>query len=131
MRTAILTYLKSLKLRNYQVVDSLPFDNGIPLYISNKKNIYVDAEQINQNPIFDTFDSLGSVDEVTTISVYFVNDAKRLLPDYEETIRQLMNARTAPGTEGYVQKLANLKTSYDTDNLITEIEFSFKRLLTN
>ena len=77
MRTEILTYLKGLKLRNFQVVDSLPFDNGIPLYISNKKNIYVDAAQVEQSPVFDTFDALGGVDEVTTISVYFVNDAKR------------------------------------------------------
>jgi hypothetical protein len=131
MRASILTYLKDLKLRNYQVVDQLPFDNGVPLYISNKKNIYVDAEQITQTPIFDTFDSLGSVDEVTTISVYFTTDAKRIASDYDDIARQLMGARTAPGTEGFVQKLANLKTSYDTDNLITEIEFSFKRLLTN
>ena len=131
MRTAILAYLKGLKLRNFQVVDSLPFDNGIPLYISNKKNIYVDAAQVEQSPVFDTFDALGGVDEVTTISVYFVNDAKRLLPDYDEVVSQVMRARIAPGTEGFVQRLANLSTSYDTDNLITEIKFSFRRLITN
>lgn len=131
MRTAILTYLKNLKIRSYQVVDSLPFDNGIPLYLSNKKNIYVDAEQIQQNPLIDTFDSRGAIDETTSVSMYFVTDAKRIPPDYEDVVHQLMGARLAPGSEMYIQKLANLKTSYEMDNLVTEIQFSYKRLLTN
>ena len=131
MRQVILEYIKSLKLKAYSVSDALPFSNSVPLYISNKKVIYVDADSSTQSPITDTFDKLGAVDEVTKVSVYFVSDAKKLPSEYETTVSQIKTARTAIGTEGFVQKLVNLDVSYEDDNLVTILEFSFRKLITN
>lgn len=131
MRTAILEHIKSLKLKVYSVSDQLPFSNSGPLYLANKKTIYVDADKSTQVPITDTFDNLGAVDEVTTVSVYFVSDAKRLPSEYETTVNEIKTARTAIGTNGFVQKLVNVDVSYEDDNLVTILEFSFRRLITN
>ena len=81
--------------------------------------------------MFDTFNGQGTVDELTTVSVYFVNDAKKLPPDYDNTVAQLKGARTAAGTEGYIQKLCQVSSSYQNDAIITHLEFSFRKLLTN
>jgi hypothetical protein len=132
MRQAIFDYIYSLGLGGYTLSDSLPWeDNGVPLYHHNKKYIYVDSPNTTQVPQLDTFSNTGTVEEEITVSVFFVNDAKMLPPDYDTTVELIKGARTATGTEGYIQKLVQVKTSYMSDSLVTSFEFSFRRLLTN
>lgn len=132
MRQVIYDYIKGLKLRNYVLVDHLPWqDNGAPLYHHNKKHIFIDTAQTAQSPMMDSFSGAGTVDEVTTVSVFFVNDAKKLPPDYDNTVELLKGARTAAGTEGFIQKLCQVTSSFQEDALITQLEFSFRKLLTN
>jgi hypothetical protein len=118
-------------MKSYTVTDALPFYKNNPLYISNKRTVYVDVAKSTQNPITDTFDNLGAVDETTTVSVYFVNDAKSLPSDYDASVNAMKLARTATGTEGFVQKLVSTDVSYEDDNLITILEFSFRKTITN
>jgi hypothetical protein len=132
MRSVIYNYIKELRLKQYVLTDHLPWeDNGAPLYHHNKKHIYVDTSQTRQESMFDAFNGQGTVDEITTVSVYFVNDAKKLPPDYDNVVDQIKGARLAPGTEGYIQKLVQVSSSYIEDAIITRLEFSFRRLLTN
>lgn len=132
MRTVIYNYIRDLRVQGLTLTDNLPFDdNGAPVYHHNKKHIYVDVAQIQQQPVFDTLDDSGVVNQTTTVSVYFVYDAKKLLPDYDDVIQSMAGARTAAGTEGYTQKLCQVLTSFDTDALITHLEFSFRKLITN
>lgn len=132
MRNVIYDYIKDLRLRNYTLTDHLPWeDNGTPLYHTNKKHIYVDLAQSEQTPVLDAFNGQGTVDEVTIVSVYFVNDAKKIPPDYDQVVEQIKGARTATGTEGYIQKLCQVSTSYIEDATITRMDFSFRKLLTN
>lgn len=132
MRQVIYDYLSGQSLGSARLTDNLPWeDNGAPLYRHNKKYVYVDTANTAQTPLFDAFDNTGTVDEVTTVRVYFVNDAKILPPDYDETVETIKGARTATGTEGYIQKLCQVSTEFFEDSLITTLEFSFRRLLTN
>jgi hypothetical protein len=132
MRTVIYNYIKALGLKSVVLSSELPYQaNGQDLYLKNKKTIYVDVAQSNQDAVTDTFSGTGTVNEVTTVSVYFVNDAKKILPDYDNIVTQIKNARTATGTEGYIQKLCQVTVSYDEDAMVTELGFSFRKLLTN
>ena len=132
MRTVIYNYIRDLRLKGWTLTEHLPFeDNNAPLYHHNKKHIYVDTAQTAQTPMFDAFNGSGTVDEVTTVSVYFVNDAKKLPPDYDSVVEQIKGARTTTGTEGYIQKLCQVSSSYNADAIITHLEFSFRKLLTN
>lgn len=132
MRSVIYNHIKNLRLKTYTLTEHLPWeDNGAPLYHHNKKHIYVDTSQSDQSPILDAFNGQGTVEEITTVSVYFVNDAKKLPPDYDATVELMKGARTAPGTEGFTQKLVSVSSSYIEDSIITTLEFSFRRLLTN
>ena len=132
MRQVIYDYIKDLKLRNYVLVDHLPWeDSGAPLYHRNKKHIFIETAQISQSPMIDTFNGQGTVIEITTVSVFFVNDAKKLPLDYDSTVELLKGARTAVGTEGYIQKLCQVTSNYQEDSIVTHLEFSFRKLLTN
>ena len=132
MRQVIFDFIKSLRLKQVILTEHLPWeDNGSPLYHHNKKHIYVDTDQSQQQPMFDAFNGQGTIDEITTISVYFVNDAKKLIPDYDNIIDLIKGARTAPGTEGYIQKLCQVSSFYQEDAIITKFEFSFRKLITN
>ena len=133
MRAIIYNYIKELKLKQYILTENLPwYDNGAPLYHHNKKHIYVDTAQTQQSSMFDALNGgVGTVDEITKVSVYFVNDAKKLPPDYDNVIELLKGARTTAGTEGYIQKLCQVSSTYQEDAIITTLEFSFRKLLTN
>jgi hypothetical protein len=132
MRSDFIAYIKSLQLGSYRLTEELPWDNnGQPLYLSNLKTIYVDADQIEQIPLIDTLGSAGCVDEVTTVRVYFVNDAKTLPSNYESLVANIKQARTQSFTLGYIQKICQVSTSFVSDRMITEFDFSFRQLLTN
>lgn len=131
MRSVIFNYINALRLKNYILTEHLPWrDNGAPLYHHNKRHIYVDTSQTRQDPVMDSMDGSGAVDEITTVSVYFVNDAKKLPADYDAVVDLLKLARTATGTEGYIQKLCQVSSDYQEDAIITHLEFSFRKLIT-
>lgn len=132
MRKVIYEYINTLNLGSAKLTDHLPWeDNGAPLYLHNKKYIYIDSPNTTQDVVIDAFNNTGAVDETTTVNVYFVNDAKILPPDYDDVVEALKGARTADGTEGYISKLCQVKTEYVEDALLTTLEFSFRRLLIN
>jgi len=132
MRTVIYNYIRALGLKSVLISNELPYQtNSTDLYLKNKKTIYVDAAQTSQSPVIDTLDGSGAVDEITTVSVYFVNDAKKVLTDYDQTVTQLKGARTAVGTETYSQKLCQVSVTYEEDAMVTQLEFSFRKFITN
>lgn len=132
MRSVVYNYIRDLRIKGFILTEHLPWeDNGAPLYHHNKKHIYVDTDQTQQTPLMDAFNGQGTVDEITTVSVYFVNDAKKLPSDYDDVVEQIKGARTAAGTEGFIQKLVQVSSYYIEDAIITKFEFSYRRLLTN
>lgn len=133
MRSTILKHIQDnvRSLGSFKLSQQLPFTDNEPVYLHNMKHIYVDTPNTQQNPMFDAFDQAGTVEETTTVSVYFANDAKKLPAEYETVAAVITSARTAPGTEGYFQRLVQVVNTYQVDVLITHATFTFKRLLTN
>jgi hypothetical protein len=130
MRTAIVNFIKTLDLGSYTFTDKLPWDdNGAPLYHHNRKHIYVDTDQTSQTALLDTLDQRGAVDETVSVNVYFVNDAKRLPADYESVVEQLKGARLASGS-GYMQRTVQVTSTYIADDMLTKLEFSFRKIIT-
>jgi hypothetical protein len=132
MRSTILTYLQAQTFTGFTVSDKLPWEDNVgPLYQHNKKTIYVDVSDTEQTSQVDTFDSKGFVDEVITVRVYLMNDAKQLPTGYDSLVEVVKGARTTTGTEMYQQRTVQVTRTYSGDNLLTTFEFEFKRTLTN
>lgn len=132
MRQVIYDYIGGLNLGNFFLSNNLPWmDNGEFIYHHNKKYVYVDTDQTSQQPLIDTMNGSNAVIELTTVNVYIVNDAKTLPVDYDAVVEIIKGARTAPGTEGFTQRLCQVFSGYHNDNLVTTFTFSFRKLLTN
>ena len=134
MRTVVLNYLLANKreLSPFIVTEHLPWkDNGAPLYHHNKRHIYVDTAQTSQTPAFDLLNQGSGVDEISTVSVYFVNDAKKLPANYDNAVEIIKGARLATGTEGFIQRLVQVSSEYNEDAIVTTCVFSFRKLITN
>jgi len=134
MRTEILNFVTAIDpntLDTFVVSTKLPWlDNGSPLYHHNKKHIYVDTENSSQQPVFDGMNGSGSVQETITVKVYFVIDAKQLPSNYDSLVDAIKDARLVT-VAGVIQRLCQVSNQYIADQLLTEFEFSFKKLLTN
>ena len=133
MRTEILTYITAQTLTGFRVSDEVPWDNnGTPLYMSNMKTVYVDLDQIEQNSVIDTLNGpSGAVDEITTISVYFVTDAKKLPTNYDTVVTAIRGARLATTITGVIERLCQVSTQFESDRVITRFDFSFRKLIPN
>jgi len=132
MRDNILTYLKANPIQGFGVTEELPWDaTDNPLYLKNMKQIYVNQPQTAQDPIFDTLDGGGAVDETTTVTVYVATDAKNLPPQYDKMVSTLRQARLLDLTQGWRQRLTQVASSYEYDALVTEFTFNFTKLIIN
>lgn len=129
MRTEILDYLKGLKLKNYNISDELPFSNsGTAMYTKNTKRIYVDLEQITNEPFIMVFDSNGIDSEVHSVRLYFTTDAKQLPSDYTALVSQIRSAKDVSSTVNYHRREVSNTTSFENDLMLTEFEFRFTKL---
>ena len=136
MRTSILDYLLANKtdLKPLTVSENLPWlQDGVPLPEVNKKHLYVGLDQIAQNPAFETLNTTlgGGIDEITTVSAYFVIDAKQPLPNLELIIDVVKNARLTTDISGVISRTCQVSQTFKADVVITEFEFSFRKLITN
>jgi hypothetical protein len=95
------------------------------------KSIYVDVDQIQQQKLFDTMSGDGTVDEITTVNVYFVLDAKALLSNYEDLVSVIKAARLIQDIIGVIERTCQVRAEYSADNLVTTFTFSFRKMLTN
>jgi len=132
MRDNILTYLQGQTFTNFGVSTELPWDaSGQPLYLKNMKKIYVDRPQTAQDPLIDTLDDKGVVNETTTVVAYVTTDAKTLPTDYDTMVSTLKQARLEDLTSGWRQRATSVETSFEGDNLVTEFTFNFTKLIIN
>jgi hypothetical protein len=132
MRTAILKYITGLNLKPFVVAQSLPFqENGTPLPFKNRRHIYVDVDQTQQTNSFNTLQGGSGIQEVITVRAYVVNDSKQLPPNYETMVNQVKTAGYTTDITGVIDRFCQVKTSYHEDDLLTEFDFSFRRLITN
>tara|TARA_R110000823_G_scaffold204243_1_gene335248 strand:+ start:577 stop:972 length:396 start_codon:yes stop_codon:yes gene_type:complete len=131
MRSLILTYLEANKSSGFGVSQNLPFDqNGSALYLQNLKQLYVDNPSTEQEPLYDTLDSLSLVSETTIVNIYVVTDAKTLPSNYEAMVATVKAVRTLSTIQGYTEKRCNVSTSYaNGDQLVTQFEIRFTNII--
>lgn len=129
MRTELLDYLKALKLKNYNVSDELPFSNsGTAMYLKNIKRIYLDLEQVSNEPFIQLFGDYNIDSEVTSVRLYLSTDAKQLPSDYSTLVSQIRNAKNVPTEVRYHRREVSNSTTFENDLMITEFEFRFTKI---
>lgn len=131
MRTEIIDYIQGLGLGSYSLTQELPWtSNGQPLYLKNPKRIYVDVAEFTDEPLVETMDGIKISNDVTSVKVYFSNDAKILPSNYDELIANLKLAKNINTTTGYRTRECVISKSFQEDLLVTELEFRFTKLTT-
>jgi hypothetical protein len=132
MRTEILDYFKANKVNGYTLTQELPWDTqGNPLYLKNFKYIYVDSDQIAQEPLIDVLNGTGIVNEITTVRTYITTDAKNQPSNYATMVSTFMNARLDTDITGVTQRATQVSTEFIGDAQVTQFEFSFRELIVN
>ena len=131
MRAEILDYLKGLKLKNFNISDELPFTtSATALYLKNIKRVYVDLEQVSNEPFIQLLGDYNINTELHSVRLYFSIDAKQLPSDYSSTVSDIRLAKGVTTTENYFRREVNNSTSFENDLMITEFEFRFTKLTT-
>jgi hypothetical protein len=132
MRTEILAYLNANKITGFNPSAELPWDsNGTPLYVKNYKSIYVDQDQVSQEPLIDVLNGTGVVTQTTTVRAYVTTDAKQVPSNLAALIAMISAARLTTGISGVTQRTTQVTTSLENDAQITQFEFSFSQLIVN
>lgn len=129
MREEILDYLKGLKLKNFNISDELPFSNsGTAMYLKNLKRVYVDLEQVTNEPFIQLLGDYNIDSELHSVRLYFSTDAKQLISDYGTIVSQIRAGKNVTTTEKYFRRECSSSTSFDNDLMITEFEFRFTKI---
>lgn len=132
MRELILDLVESSLQTGFSTSGRLPFDqNDIPLYLQNFKRVYVDLPQTEQEPLFQTLDGKGVVNETLTVAAYLATDAKTIPSTYDAQVTALNGVRINNNINGYNQRLANVSTEYINDALVTTVEYVFVKSVVN
>jgi hypothetical protein len=132
MRTEILDYFTANKVSGYTLTQELPWDaSGNPLYLKNFKYIYVDSDQIAQEPLIDVFNGPGVINEITTVTAYVTTDAKNPPSNYATMVSTFKNARLDTDIVGVTQRTTQVTTEFTGDAQVTQFEFSFRQLIVN
>ena len=132
MRTEILDYFKANKVSGYTPTNELPWDaSGDPLYLKNFKYIYVDSDQIAQEPLIDVLNGVGIVNQITTVSTFITTDAKNQPSNYATMVSTFQNARLDTDITGVTQRATQVSTEFIGDAQVTQFDFSFRQLIVN
>jgi len=132
MRTEILDYFKANKVNGYTLTQELPWDSsGNPLYLKNFKYIYVDSDQVAQEPLIDVLNGAGIVNQITTVSTFITTDAKNQPSNYATMVSTFMNARLDTDITGVTQRATQVSTEFIGDAQVTQFDFSFRQLIVN
>ena len=132
MRTEILDYFTDNKVSGYTLTQELPWDNqGNPLYLKNFKRIYVDSDQVAQEPLIDVLNGPGIVNQITTVTAYVTTDAKTQPSNYATMVSTFSNARLDTDIAGVTQRATQVSTEFVGDAQVTQFDFSFRQLIVN
>ena len=131
MRTEIITYIQGLNLGTFSVSTELPYtDSGQALYIKNPKRIYVDEEQVENEPILETLNSSNVINEQESVTIYFSCDSKLLPAIYDTLVTDLKAARNIDTVQNVFRRELDVSTGYDGDLLVTELTIRFNKIIT-
>lgn len=128
MRQEVIDYCQSISLGSFTVSSEIPFDDsGVPLYLKNAKRIYVDLPQYATDRLVSALDGLTISNELATVRVVFSADAKSLPANYETLVSNLRLAKDIE-LDGVYRREVDVKTDFEQDMLVTELELRFTKL---
>lgn len=131
MRDQILTYLGTQDLGSYGLSQELPFSNsGVELYVKNPKKLYVDEDQVETEVFMLVMNGSNIDTEITSVTVYFTNDAKTQPSDYDAVVSTVKAAQDLYIANGYSKRDVNVGTEYTNDLMTTRITIRFYKLIT-
>lgn len=129
MREDVIDYIKTLSLGSFTLSEELPRDDsGVALYVKNPKKLYVDQDQVSQEPLIQALNGLDIHNEATTVSVYFTADAKTLPANYKSLVNSLKLGRDILPTGGFNNRTVDVQSEYEADLLLTRIDYTFSKL---
>lgn len=131
MRSTFLPLVQDTDTGIFSVSQELPYTaDGTNLYVKNPRRIYVDQSQTEQETIIQTLDNLNVVRETSTISVFFVVEAKTVA-GYDDAVTNLKLLTQAQEikSQGYTNRQVTVTTSYEDNLLVTELTYTFSRIL--
>jgi hypothetical protein len=129
MRDILLPIVQDTDTGVFLVSQELPFTvDGIALFVKNPKRIYVDMAQSQQTSIANTLDNGSIVLENTQIKVYMSCESK-VVAGYTEAIDNLKLLVDDDELKEWSQRSVNVLTRYDSNLLITELTYQFRKLL--
>lgn len=120
--TRITTNLTSYT--NFRVSSELPFDSsGNPLYIKNKRTVYVDDVSENKIQLYRTLDQ-GSVYQTDSVfNAFLVVDAKNQPNNIESVISAILDARTV--VTGTQLNESSVSSEIEDDYITYTFEYNF------
>lgn len=131
MRDELLSKIKLIQSINYKISDELPFSNsGIPLYTKNVKVVYVDNQRINTTVLYPVLSGINIEQEITSIKVYFTNDAKKVPSDYQQFISNMKSIKDQV-VGNYFKRECIVDISYNNDIAITMLDYQFTNIKGN
>jgi hypothetical protein len=129
MRSSILALIPTVNLGGFSVSQELPFSaTGVELFVKNPKTLYVDRETTESVPLFATLDAKDINTTTNSVVVYFTTDAKNSPLQLDTLITGLKGLKNRIDLPGANQRSVNVRTRYDGDLLINEVEYIFTRV---
>ena len=130
MREELRDYIVGLRLKNYKVSDELPFSNsGTAMFLKNAKTVYVDDDQVTNEPFMQILNGTIIESEVTTVRVYLSTDAKQKPSDYANVVSGIKAWKYASANTQYFRKEIDVSTEYENDLQVTQFEFRFTKII--
>lgn len=131
MRQDVLDYVSGLNLGGFVLSQELPWEeSGTALYLKNLKKVYIDATEIQNEPLIQTLSGLNINNEISIVRIYFSCDAKQLPANYDDVVSDLVTAKNIQTDVGYTNRQAGVTTEIVNDIISTTVELRFTKLST-
>jgi hypothetical protein len=126
MRTALLTYLKANLSGSITAATELPWAQGDnPLYITNKRRVYLDEPTTKQTPVIQVLDGPDIMETVTTVTGYLAVDAKNRPIDLDSALATLRVAKDLSSIDASFRKEFDYGATIDRDVVTYTFEYRF------
>ena len=122
--TLISNLTTSLSGSNVSVSTELPWNNsGTPLYINNKKKLYIDEDNIAKTELIPVLDNNDVFQTETTVQAFVTVDAKNQPDDIDTIVSTILAGKD--GITGQTIKECEVNTEIETDYITYTFDYRF------
>ena len=126
MRTELLTYLRANLSGSITAALEFPWNQGDnPLYLQNKKRVYLDEPVIRQTSVIQLLNSPDITETVTTVKGYLAVDAKNRPIDLDSVLATLKAAKDLSNIPASFRKEFDYDVTIDRDVMTYTFEYRF------